>query len=195
MTNTILLVGLGNPGDQYQNTRHNIGFTMIDTFLEAHDFPQYSNKFSSLITSKMINSTKVILLKPQTYMNLSGEALSKVCHFYKIDLDDVIVFYDDLDLEHARVKIKKNGGSGGHNGVKSLDQHLGKDYYRIRIGIGKPPIKIETSNYVLTKFTLEEQNSLDSLKEMILENFNLILEKSFTLLMNKISLKMDKNVK
>ena len=195
MTNTILLVGLGNPGDQYQNTRHNIGFTIIDTFLEAYDFPQYSNKFSSLITSKMINSTKVILLKPQTYMNLSGEALSKVCHFYKIDLDDVIVFYDDLDLEHARVKIKKNGGSGGHNGVKSLDQHLGKDYYRIRIGIGKPPIKMETSNYVLTKFTLEEQNSLDSLKKMILENFNLILEKSFTLLMNKISLKMDKNVK
>ena len=195
MTNTILLVGLGNPGDQYQNTRHNIGFTIIDTFLEAYDFPQYSNKFSSLITSKMINSTKVILLKPQTYMNLSGEALSKVCHFYKIDLDDVIVFYDDLDLEHARVKIKKNGGSGGHNGVKSLDQHLGKDYYRIRIGIGKPPIKMETSNYVLTKFTLEEQNSLDSLKKMILENFILILEKSFTLLMNKISLKMDKNVK
>lgn len=191
--NSILLVGLGNPGDQYQNTRHNIGFTMIDAIAENYDFPQYSTKFSSLISNKIINSTKVILLKPQTYMNLSGEALSKVSHFYKIALDDIIVFYDDLDLDNSRVKIKKNGGSGGHNGIKSIDQYLGKDYHRFRIGIGKPPVKMETSNYVLSKFSLEEQNSLDSLKKNILENFNLVLEKSFPLLMNKIS--MDKNVK
>lgn len=188
MSNSILLVGLGNPGNQYQNTRHNIGFAIIDSIAEAYDFPQYNIKFSSLISSKVINFTKVIILKPQTYMNLSGEALYKVCHFYKIDLDDIIVFYDDIDLDNARVKIKKNGGSGGHNGIKSIDQHIGKDYHRFRIGIGKPPIKMEASNYVLSKFSLEEQNSLDSLKKLILENFNLVLEKSFTLLMNKLSM-------
>lgn len=149
----ILLAGLGNPGEEYDNTRHNIGFEVIDAIAKHFEFPAFTTKFSSLTSSKIIGTYKITLLKPQTYMNLSGDAVSKAANFYKIIPNNIIIIHDDLDLELAKVKMKIAGGSGGHNGIKSIDQHIGVDYYRVRIGIGKPKFDKNVSSFVLSKFS------------------------------------------
>lgn len=189
----ILIAGLGNPGEFYEDTRHNIGFNIIDAIAKDLDFPQFSSKFSALISSKIIKNDKITLLKPQSYMNLSGEPIAKAINFYKIDLNNFIVIHDDLDLALAKVKIKIAGGSGGHNGIKSIDQHIGLGYYRVRIGIGKPLHKQDTSNFVLKKFSKEEQQQLAPLIKAIINNFELILEKNFPMFMNKIAMEQQKN--
>ena len=183
-----LIIGLGNPGPDYENTRHNIGFNAIDLIAEHFDFPSFSNKFSSLVSSKIIDSNKITLLKPQTYMNLSGQSASQIIHFYKISLKDVIVIHDDLDLKLAQVKMKIAGGSGGHNGIKSIDQHLGINYYRIRLGIGKPVTQQDISKFVLNKFSQEESNLMTKAINSLLDNFGLILSKDSASLMNKLSM-------
>jgi len=188
----ILIAGLGNPGATYQGTRHNIGFTIIDVIAENFSFPSYSTKFSALVTSKIIGSNKITLLKPQTYMNLSGQAVSSVMHFYKIPLEDLIIIHDDLDLSLTKVKMKIAGGAGGHNGIKSVDQHVGNNYYRIRIGIGKPTVSQDTSNFVLNKFTKDEEKIVTAIEENLVDNFELILAKNMPELMNKISMEMKK---
>jgi peptidyl-tRNA hydrolase, PTH1 family len=184
----ILIIGLGNPGSEYKNTRHNIGFDAIDIIAEHFSFPSFSDKFSSLVSSKIIGSNKITLLKPQTYMNLSGQAVSQVIHFYKIDLEDVIVIHDDLDLQLAQVKMKIAGGSGGHNGIKSIDQHLGLNYYRIRLGIGRPNTQQDVSNFVLNRFSQEESNLMNNSIDSLLDNFELILSKDSASLINKLSM-------
>jgi peptidyl-tRNA hydrolase, PTH1 family len=184
----ILIIGLGNPGPKYQYTRHNVGFEYVDALSDALGFSEYSTKFSGLIASKIISSNKIFLLKPQTYMNLSGECVSKAVHFYKIDLDEIFVIHDDLDLELGKVKMKKGGGAGGHNGLKSIDQHIGKDYHRIRIGIGKPNNKMDVSNYVLGNFSASEQEVIDNKKKILVENFNFMLDKNYAMLLNKMAL-------
>lgn len=184
----ILISGLGNPGINYENTRHNIGFNVIDAIAEHLDFPVFSSKFSALISSKVIENNKVTLLKPQTFMNLSGQSLSKAMHFYKIELSDLIVVHDDLDLAFAKVKMKIGGGSGGHNGIKSIDQHLGLDYYRLRIGIGKPTNQKDVSNFVLDKFSKLEAEVIDKLINSLLDNFDLMLAKDLPKFMNEMSM-------
>lgn len=188
----ILISGLGNPGANYDNTRHNIGFNAVDAIAEHLDFPSFSSKFSSLISSKIIGSNKITLLKPQTFMNLSGQALSKAMHFYKIDLNDLIVIHDDLDLAFAKVKMKIGGGSGGHNGIKSIDQHLGLDYYRLRIGIGKPIHQKDVSNFVLNKFAKPEAEIIEQLIQSLLDNFELMLAKDLPKLINEMSMEYKK---
>lgn len=185
--NHIIIAGLGNPGLNYEGTRHNIGFEIIDRIVQSYDFPNFSSKFSSLITSKILGGNKITLIKPQTFMNLSGEALSKTLHFYKIELDDLIVIHDDLDLPLAKVKMKVGGGSGGHNGIKSIDQHLGTDYYRLRIGIGKPQHKGEVTSFVLNKFTKEEEKVIEETVDMLLDHFELVIAKNLPMLMNNIA--------
>lgn len=184
----IILAGLGNPGESYENTRHNIGFDIIDSIAENLSFPSFSSKFNALISNKIIGNNKITLIKPQTYMNLSGQALSKILHFYKAELNNLIVIHDDLDLKPTKVKMKIAGGSGGHNGIKSIDQHLGLDYYRLRIGIGRPIHKQDVSNFVLKKFTKEEQQNIQEIIQKLIDNFDLIIAKDLPMLMNKISM-------
>lgn len=180
----IIIAGLGNPGKSYENTRHNIGFRIIDAIAEHFDFPVSSVKFSSIITSKSYADHKITLIKPQTFMNLSGQAIAKIIHFYKIPLEDLIIIHDDLDLQFARIKMKIAGGSGGHNGIKSIDQHITQNYYRIRFGIGKPIHSGETSSYVLAKFTQEEEKIIDIMTKAIVNNFDYIIEKNLAQFMN-----------
>lgn len=190
---TFLIVGLGNPGNAYTDTRHNIGFNLVDQIKDFLGFPDFSNKFDSLFSSKQVNNTKVFLLKPQTYMNLSGEALSKIVNFYKIDLDNILVIHDDLDLQLGKVKIKQGGGSGGHNGIKSIDKYIGPNYFRLRIGIGKPEAFMEVSNFVLSKFSATEVNIINRILKRIIENFDLIIEKNFSSLTNNLAMESNKD--
>lgn len=186
-TKHLLIAGLGNPGPAYDNTRHNIGFTIIDAIAEHFSFLSFSAKFSSLVSSKILGSHKITLIKPQTFMNLSGNALSKAINFYKIDLENLIVIHDDLDLALARIKMKIGGGSGGHNGIKSIDQHLGPDYYRLRIGIGKPLYQKDTSDFVLDKFSKEEEPVIEKMITGLIDNFESIMNKDLTVLTNRVT--------
>ncbi len=155
-----VLVGLGNPGSQYAMNRHNIGFMVVDTIAESYNFPPFKAKFNSLISEGQIGSHKVILCKPATFMNLSGQAVGPLIRFYKIPPESVYVVHDDLDLEPERVKLKIGGGTGGHNGLASLDQQLGKNYWHLRLGIGHPGHKDAVSSYVLSNFKSDEQDWL-----------------------------------
>lgn len=147
-----LFVGLGNPGPKYQHNRHNIGFMAMDVFVRRHNFSDWSKKFQGEISTGTLEGEKIILLKPQTFMNLSGQSVQAAAAFYKIAPENIVVFYDELDLQPGKLRIKKAGGSGGHNGIKSIDSHLGQDYWRVRLGIGHPGDKNLVSNYVLGDF-------------------------------------------
>ncbi|MEZ5903042.1 MAG: aminoacyl-tRNA hydrolase [Alphaproteobacteria bacterium] len=153
-----LIVGLGNPGDKYKANRHNAGFMAVDQIAGDNMFSPFKSKFQGEIAEGRIGSQKVAILKPQTYMNESGISVRKCADFYKIEPDKIIVFYDELDLAPGKIKVKKGGGAGGHNGIKSIDAHLGdKDYWRVRLGIGHPGDKNRVSGYVLSDFSKEEQ--------------------------------------
>ncbi|HRP78708.1 MAG TPA: aminoacyl-tRNA hydrolase, partial [Aquamicrobium sp.] len=134
----LLIAGLGNPGPKYENNRHNVGFMAADAIARRHSFSPWSRKFQGLIAEGRIGGEKVLLIKPQTFMNLSGQSVGEAMRFHKLSPADLIVLYDELDLAPAKVRIKTGGGAGGHNGIRSLDAHCGKDYRRVRIGIGHP---------------------------------------------------------
>ena len=167
-----LIVGLGNPEGEYSNTRHNMGFDAINHLSQKLNITVTKEKFKALYGDGMINNEKVILLKPQTYMNLSGEAISDVIRFYKLDpKTDLFVIYDDMDLPMGKLKIRKDGSPAGHNGIKSIIQHVGGEFCRIKYGIGKARNKEETIGHVLGKFTEEERNILKESRDTL---FNLI---------------------
>jgi PTH1 family peptidyl-tRNA hydrolase len=149
-----LIVGLGNHGKKYEKNRHNVGFMAVDLIAENYDFPPFKEKFKGLVSKGEINGQEVILLKPQTYMNLSGESVQPAAAFYKITPDNITVIHDDIDLPLGKVKIKIGGGNAGHNGLKSIDQKIGSNYRRIRIGVGRP--QYDVSSYVLSDFAKEE---------------------------------------
>ena len=130
--------GLGNPGAQYALHRHNVGFMAVDLIAEVHDFSPWTKKFRSLVAEGRIGRHRILLLKPQTFMNASGDAVSQALRFYKLDLDALTAFHDELDLAPMKVKVKQGGGTAGHNGLRSIDAHLGPDFRRVRIGIGHP---------------------------------------------------------
>ncbi|MCX7337692.1 MAG: aminoacyl-tRNA hydrolase [Alphaproteobacteria bacterium] len=155
-----VFVGLGNPGAQYALNRHNVGFMVVDTIAESYDFPPFRTKFNALVTEGKIGPHRVILCKPLTYMNLSGQAVGPLIKFYKLPLSSVYVVHDDLDLNPGQVKLKIGGSSGGHNGLVSIDQAVGKDYWRLRIGIGHPGHKDAVSAYVLSNFRSEDHDWL-----------------------------------
>ena len=160
MNKTLLIVGLGNPGDEYEGTRHNIGFACLDAFATKNEFDPWTNKtdFKAAITSKNFDQTRVILCKPQTFMNLSGEAVQAIAHFYKVPHGDIIAVYDELDVDFGQIRMRMGGGSAGHNGVKSVTKHIGEDYGRVRIGIGpKSPEQMDSADFVLQKFSKEQQ--------------------------------------
>ena len=152
-----LIVGLGNPENEYANTRHNMGFDTINKLAKQYVIEMNKNKFKGIYGTGMIEKEKVILLKPQTYMNLSGESVIEAIQFYKIDLEDVIVIYDDMDVEPGKIKIRKKGGPGSHNGMKSIIQNLNsEEFTRIRVGIGTPEYKHDRIQYVIGKISSEE---------------------------------------
>lgn len=178
-----LLVGLGNPGDKYKNNRHNIGFMAIDGIADGHGFPAFRAKFQGEMSEGRIDGEKVVLLKPRTYMNESGQSVGQAIKFYKIAPERVVVFHDELDLEPGKCKVKVGGGVAGHNGLKSIKAHLGTaDFCRVRLGIGHPGDKNRVSGYVLSDFAKAEAVWLERLMPALAKNTALLLRKKVMIL-------------
>ena len=152
--------GLGNPGPRYALHRHNVGFMALDVIAEMHDFGPVQKKFSGWVQEGRIGRHKILLLKPATFMNESGRSVSEAMRFYKLDLNALTVFHDELDLAPFKVKVKQGGGTAGHNGLRSIDRHLGADFRRVRIGIGHPGHKDRVTGHVLGNYGKEEQDDL-----------------------------------
>ena len=165
----LLIAGLGNPGQQYERHRHNVGFMAADAIARRHSFSSWSKKFTALVAEGRIGGEKVLLIKPQTFMNLSGQAIGEAMRFYKIDLDDLIVFYDELDLAPGKLRVKRGGGHAGHNGLRSIIAHIGAEFQRVRLGIGHPGHKDRVAAYVLQDFARAEAGWLDDLLRGIAE--------------------------
>ncbi|MCC8417925.1 MAG: aminoacyl-tRNA hydrolase [Rickettsia endosymbiont of Bryobia graminum] len=183
----ILIIGLGNIGKEYQSTRHNIGFMTVDYIADSHQlFWNVKSKLRAEVVQGVIANSKILLAKPQIYMNLSGQSVSSLCSYYNIKSNNVIVIHDDIDLETGRIKYKVGGGSGGHNGLKSIDQHIGNNYQRIRIGVGKP-MRNDVSDYVLSSFKKDEVQVVGNSIEVINENINLLITGKSEEFKNKIS--------
>lgn len=171
-----LLIGLGNIGREYETTRHNFGFLLLDQIIEQYGFEAKGMKFKSEIFTGEINGFKVVAIKPQTFMNLSGRSAVEIANFYKIPLQDILVLHDDVDLAFAKIKFKIGGGNGGHNGLKSLDEMIGKNYMRLRLGVGRPENKeFATADYVLGKFTPSEIEQVRRVNDKIADFIGLIL--------------------
>jgi PTH1 family peptidyl-tRNA hydrolase len=171
----MLIVGLGNPGPSYEKTRHNIGFMVIDELIARHNATKLS---SSSFEGELYKFKNHFLLKPLTFMNLSGNSVIKVKNFYKIETDEVVVIHDDLDLPFGALRFKAGGGHGGHNGLKSIDANITREYIRVRIGIGKPQNKGEVASYVLSNFAEDEQKCLQALVQKAADALEYLLEHS-----------------
>lgn len=180
-----LLVGLGNPGKEYAQTRHNMGFMAVDEIVRRFSFTPWKKAFKGQTCSGEIDGKKIILLKPETYMNLSGESVQEAVHFYKLSPSDVIVFHDELDLPVGKIKVKIGGSPAGHNGLKSIDNHIGQDYMRIRIGINNDK-QIPTADYVLGKPSKEDFKVLDQEFIQIADNVEFLIKADISGFLNKI---------
>lgn len=181
-----LFVGLGNPGNRYENNRHNIGFKVIDKLVDHFGAIDISK---TAFCGELSKSNQLLFLKPTTFMNLSGKSLQAVQNFYKIDIDNIIVIHDDLDLPFGAVRFKKGGGHGGHNGLKSIDSMIGKEYIRIRMGIGKPEYKTQVADYVLSDFSPDEDQYLNKWIRHVSESAKEILSKPLNEVKSYYSLK------
>ncbi|MCB8816769.1 aminoacyl-tRNA hydrolase [Desulfosporosinus shakirovi] len=156
-----VIVGLGNPGSQYEETRHNIGFLLVDLLAEVHKL-QFRAKFQGLLAEANIEGERLFLLKPQTFMNLSGRSVSELIHFYKIAQEDVLIVQDDMDLPLGKIRLRDQGSAGGHNGIKSIQAELGSEkLWRLKLGIGRPPKEWDPARYVLAPFVEDEYALLD----------------------------------
>lgn len=172
-----LLVGLGNPGSQYQGNRHNVGFMFVDRLADAEGLTSWRKRFQGLTVEGRFGSERVVILKPQTYMNESGQSVGEAARFLKIDPADVIVFYDEIDIAPGKLKVKTGGGNAGHNGLRSISSHLGNDYVRVRIGVGRPAQKDQVANYVLRDFAKSEHTEwLDPLLDAMAKSVTRLLD-------------------
>ena len=183
----ILFVGLGNPTPDSQNNRHNIGFKIIDAINQNLGLSKQKPKFKGLLTMGNIGDKKVYAIKPLTFMNNSGTCIRELIEYFKIQSSDIIVFHDDLDIEFGKIKAKFGGTDAGHNGIKSLDKFIGKEYSRVRIGIGKPEKKIKVNDFVLGDFNEEEIIQLEDISKKIIESLNLLIDKKLDLFSSKIN--------
>lgn len=183
-----LLVGLGNPGKDYARNRHNVGFMALDAIAQAHGFAPWRNKFQGQVSEGMLGNEKCILLKPSTYMNESGRSAAEAVRFYKIGLDDVIVFHDELDLAPRKLRVKAGGGVAGHNGLKSLTRHIGNDYVRARIGIGHPGDKARVHSHVLKDFSKSEMEWVEPMVEAIAGAVPKLVEGNASSFMNDVAM-------
>ncbi len=183
-----LLVGLGNVGREYELTRHNFGFLTIDQIAEDYALKCLGKKFKGEVFSGEIDNKKVVALKPHTFMNLSGRSVIEAANFYKIPLANIVVFHDEIDLEIGRVKTKIGGGSAGHNGLKSIDEIVGKNYARVRLGVGRPlNPNIAVADYVLGKFSAEELQKVESVNQKISKLIGDLISGNFDKFLNKFS--------
>lgn len=185
-----LFVGLGNPGAKYAGTRHNIGFMAVDIIQSDHGFTPWKSKFQGLISEGKLGSEKVLLLKPETFMNLSGQSVGEAMRFYKLEPADVCVFHDELDLAPGRVKVKTGGGHAGHNGLRSMHGHIGEAYQRVRLGIGHPGRKELVSGYVLHDFARADADWLDDLMRGISDGAGSLAEGDPGRFMNAVALRV-----
>ena len=183
----LLFVGLGNPTPDSQNIRHNIGFKVIDAINQKFGLSKQKPKFKGLLTTGNIGDKKVYAIKPLTFMNNSGVCIRELIEYFKMDAADVIVFHDDLDIDVGKIKAKFGGSSAGHNGIESIDKFIGKDYSRVRIGIGKPESKVSISDYVLNDFNDEEKEKLDNITENIITSLNILLDKKLELFSSTVN--------
>ena len=183
-----LLVGLGNPGPRYAGNRHNIGFMAVDAIVRRHSFSAIRERFHGLTAEGTIDGEKVIALAPQTFMNDSGRAVQAAVQFFKLQPADVIVLYDEIDLPLAKVKVKRGGGAGGHNGIRSIDAHIGPDYWRVRLGVDHPGQKELVKSYVLMDFFKEEQPQVQAMLDAVTDAIPLMIAGDDGRFMNKVSL-------
>ena len=186
----LLFVGLGNPGAKYAGNRHNVGFMAVDAIAKRHGLPPWRRRFQGVATEGSIGGTRVHLLLPGTFMNESGRAVSEAMHFYKTPLSDVVVFHDELDLPASKVRVKLGGGIAGHNGLRSITEHAGNDYRRVRIGIGHPG-KDQVLNYVLNDFAKSERPWVETLIDIMADNAELLARGEDSSFQNKVHLAMD----
>lgn len=181
-----LIIGLGNPGRQYENTRHNVGFNVIDKLSEELAIPLDRQKFNGLYGMGHISGEKVILLKPLTYMNLSGECIRPLMDYYDISTEEIVVIYDDLDLPVGKIRLRSKGSAGGHNGIKSMILHLGtQEFNRLRVGIDRPVNGMKITDYVLGKFTQEEMEGINQAIDYSAKACEDWIRKSFVQVMNE----------
>lgn len=185
-----LFVGLGNPGPGHAWNRHNVGFMAVDAIFQNHRFTPYRSRFQGRIADGRIGGERVLALKPETFMNRSGQSVGEALRYFKLSPGDVTVFYDELDLAPGKVRVKVGGGNGGHNGLRSMDSHIGKEYRRVRIGIGHPGDKDLVTRHVLGDFSKADQTWLDVLLPTIAEAAPLLADGDNNGFMNKIAVKM-----
>jgi PTH1 family peptidyl-tRNA hydrolase len=184
-----VIVGLGNPGKQYEHTRHNVGFDVIDILAKEYGASVTKMKHKALICECRVGSEKVILVKPQTYMNLSGETLIDIYQYYKVELEDIIVVYDDIDLDVGKIRIRKKGSAGSHNGMKSIIKCLGSgDFPRVRVGVSRPEPGADLANFVLSRFRKEEQLDIDNGLEKASKAVDSMIRENIDLAMNKYNI-------
>lgn len=183
----LLVVGLGNPGSEYAGTRHNIGFMAVDTLVRRHNFSPWKSRFGGEVAEGTIAGEKVVALKPSTFMNLSGQAVGTALRYLKITMGHLLVFHDELDLPPGKVRVKTGGGAGGHNGLKSIDAHVGRDYRRVRLGIGHPGDKNLVTGYVLGPFAKADKDWLAPLLDDVADAFPLLIAGNDAEFMNKVT--------
>lgn len=186
----LLLVGLGNPGPEHASNRHNVGFMAVDAIARAHGFGAGKRQFQGLVADGHLGSARAMLLKPMTYMNLSGRAVGELCRYFRIAAADVVVFHDDLDLPLGKIRMKIGGGSAGHNGLRSIDAEFGPDYRRCRIGIGHPGTREAVLHWVLRDFGAEERTVLEPLLDAIAAEAPLLAGCKDSTFASKVALRM-----
>ena len=184
----LLLVGLGNPGPKYERNRHNLGFMAVDEVVRRHSFGPYRARFQALAAEGALGGEKVLAIKPTTFVNESGRAIGEALRFYKLSSDSVVVMHDELDLRHTKVRAKLDGGHAGHNGLRSIDAHIGKEYWRIRLGIGHPGDKAEVHSHVLSDFSKAELAEVARLIDAAAEAAPLLGSRDFNGFMTKVAL-------
>jgi peptidyl-tRNA hydrolase, PTH1 family len=186
----LLFVGLGNPGSSYVGHRHNIGFTAVQAIAKHHHIAPWRRRFQGVAVEGTIAGEKLLLLLPGTYMNESGRAVGEAAHFYKLEPVAVVVFHDEVELPLGKIRVKLGGGNAGHNGLRSISEHIGNDYRRVRIGVGRPGHKDQMQNYVLQDFAKSEQPAVDAICDFIAENVALLIEGKESTFLNKAHLTM-----
>ncbi len=187
----LLFVGLGNPGQRYAGNRHNIGFMVVDAIARRHDIGPWRKRFHGQAAEGTIGRARVMLLKPDTYMNESGRAVAEAAKFFKLPVQDVVVVHDEIELPPGKVRVKVGGGIAGHNGLRSVTDHIGNDYRRVRIGVGRPAIKDLVHSYVLNDFAKSERDWVETLCDVIADNAELLARGEDASFQNKIHLAMD----
>jgi PTH1 family peptidyl-tRNA hydrolase len=184
----LLLVGLGNPGARYAGNRHNIGFMAADLIVRRHGFSPWRRRFQGEVAEGTLAGERSLVLKPQTFMNESGRAVGEALNFFKLTPDDVVVLYDEIDLAPAKVKMKKGGGAAGHNGIRSIDAHIGPDFWRVRLGVGHPGDKARVHGHVLSDFSKADDAWLEKVLEAVADAAPLLAQKDDNKFMTKVAL-------